>query len=173
MAVHCFFVPAGGALADLPGLTPPAARALVNDLRAWPDAHAGRILPLVAADAKLLWAWPSLADAARARLAGDVRFPALSGAWELVVADALVAMADPRFVRPGAGDGVAGAIYGGPAHLVARPGPERARISAARLAATIVEGTGPDALVPDALAAWLDEDVLPALATGGAWPSRA
>ena len=185
MAVHCFFVPAGGALSDLPGLTPPAARALVNDLRAWPDAHAGRILPLVAAEAKLLWAWPSLADAARASLAGDERFRALSGAWELVVAEALVAMADPRFVRPVAGavaprlldPGGAGeharAIYGGPAHLVARPGPVRARISAAALAAGTDEGPRPGEPVSDALAAWLDADVLSALTTGGLWLRRA
>ena len=139
MAVHCFFVPAGGALSDLPGLTPPEARALVNDLRAWPDAHAGRILPLVAAEAKLVWAWPSLADAVRAIQASDERFPVLAGAWELVVAEALVAMADPRLVRPVSGAVAprlldpggaaehARAIYGGPAHLVARPGPVRAR----------------------------------------------
>jgi hypothetical protein len=185
MAVHCFFVPAGAVLSDLPGLTPPEARALVNDLRAWPDAHAGRILPLVAAEAKLLWAWPSLADAARASLAGDERFRALSGAWELVVAEALVAMADPRFVRPVAGavaprlldPGGAGeharAIYGGPAHLVARPGPVCARISAAALAAGTDEGPRPGEPVSETLAAWLDADVLSALTTGRPWPRRA
>lgn len=174
MAVHCFFVPAGAVLSDLPGLTPPEARALVNDLRAWPDAHAGRILPLVAAEAKLLWAWPSLADAVRAIQASDARFPVLAGAWELVVAEALVAMADPRFVRPvaGAAEG-ARAIYGRPAHLVARPGPVCARISAAALAAGTDEGLRPGEPVSETLAAWLDADVFSALTTGGLWPRRA